>query len=195
MAPLTTADLERRPGRPRSEHCDQAIRAAVLDLLVEEGFAGMTIEGVAARASVGKATIYRRWPSKEDLVVDAMVTQCRDNIVSPDTGSLREDLLVMLRAMIEKFRRDGRLVMAFNDEQRRHPQLADAFRRTFLDERRAVYREIFERAMARGELPPDADLELLMDVGPALLWHRLAVTGAPVEDDLPERIVNQFLPR
>ncbi len=192
---LSDTDLERRPGRPRSEQCDLAIRAAVLDLLVEEGFAGISIEGVAARAGVGKATIYRRWPSKEDLVVDAVVTHSLEHVVSPDTGSLRGDLLVLLRAMIEKFRRDGPLVLAFTAEQHHHPQLAEAFRRTFLDDRRAASREIFERAVARGELPPDADLELLQDVGAAILWHRLAVTGAPVGDDLPERIVNQFLPR
>ena len=194
MLPETDVDAERRPGRPRSEQCDLAIRAAVLDLLVEEGFARMTIEGVAARAGVGKASIYRRWPSKEDLVVDAVVTHSLEHVVSPDTGSLRGDLLVLLQAQIDKFRRDGPLVMAFTAEQHHHPQLAEAFRRTFLDDRRAACREIFERAVSRGELPPDADLELLQDVGPAILWHRLTVTGAPVDDDLPQRIVRQFLP-
>jgi AcrR family transcriptional regulator len=193
MAEMT--DVERRPGRPRSEHCDHAIQAAVLDLLVEEGFARMSIEGVAARAGVGKATIYRRWPSKEELVVDAVVGHSREHVVSPDTGSLRGDLLELLHAMVDKFRRDGRLLLAFTAEQQHHPQLAEAFRRTFLDERRAATREIFERAVARGELPPDADLELLMDAGPSILWHRLTITGAPIEDDLPERIVKQFLPR
>ena len=195
MLPTIDVDAERRPGRPRSEQCDLAIRSAVLDLLVEEGFDRMTIEGVATRAGVGKATIYRRWPSKEELVVDAVVTRCLDHVVSPDTGSIRGDLLVLLRAMVEKFRRDGPLVMAFNAEQQHNPQLAEAFRRTFLDDRRAASREIFQRAVARGELPPDTDVELLQDVGSAILWHRLTVTGAPVDDDLPERIVRQFLPR
>jgi AcrR family transcriptional regulator len=155
----------------------------------------MTIEGVATRAGVGKATIYRRWPSKEDLVVDAVVTRCLEHVVSPDTGSLRGDLLVLLQAMVDKFRRDGPFVMAFNAEQQHNPQLAEAFRRTFLEDRRTATREIFERALERGDLPAGTDLELLQDVGPAILWHRLTVTGAPVDDDLPERIVRQFLPQ
>jgi AcrR family transcriptional regulator len=180
------------PGRPRSEEADRAIQAATLDLLVEEGFTKMSIEGVAARAGVGKATIYRRWPAKEDLVVDAVVRHCLEHVVSPDTGSLPGDVLALLRATLGKMRRDGHIMQAFAAEQGHHPQLAEAFRSTFLADRRAAAREILERGVARGELPPDADLDLLIDVGPAIMWHRLVVTGLPLDDDLPERIVSQF---
>ena len=183
-----------RPGRPRDEGRGRAIEAAAIDLLVEEGFAGMTMEGVAARAGVGKATIYRRWDTKDDLVVDAFLQRCRDHVVSPDTGTLRGDLLQVYRALLEKFRRDGLVTQAFVAEQRRHPGLAETFRSAFLNERRAAIREVLARGVARGELAADADLDLLGDVGSALMWHRLTISGAPLDDDLPERIIRQFFP-
>jgi AcrR family transcriptional regulator len=182
----------RRPGRPRSDDRDEAIEAATLDLLVEQGYAGLSMEGVAARAGVGKATIYRRWESKLDLVLDAVIHRCYENVVSPDTGSLREDLLELFRAILVKFRRDGPVMRAFVAEQARHPDLARAFRDAFLSERRSVLREVLARAVARRELAADADVELLMDVGSGVLWYRFAVTGEPLSDDLPERIVDQF---
>ena len=195
-APAVTNLTAKRPqrGRPRDEDRGRAIEAAALDLLAEEGFAGMTMEGVAARAGVGKATIYRRWDTKADLVVDAFLQRCREHVVSPDTGSLREDLLQLFRALLEKFRRDGLATQAFVAEQRRHPELAEAYRSAFLNDRRAAMRQVLELGVRRGELAGDADLELLSDVGSALMWHRLTISGAPLTDDLPERIVNQFFP-
>jgi AcrR family transcriptional regulator len=182
------------PGRPRSEACDRAIETAALDLLVEEGFGGMTMEGIAGRAGVGKATLYRRWDAKADLVVDAVIRRCAEHVVSPDTGTLRGDLLELYRALLGKFRQDGPVMEAFVAEQARHPELGKAFRSAFLEERRAAMREVVTRGAARGELAADADIDLLSDVGAAIMWHRLAVTGAPLGDDLPQRLVDQFFP-
>jgi AcrR family transcriptional regulator len=186
------AVADRRPGRPRDDELDGVIRAATLDLLVELGYNALSLEKVAATAGVGKATIYRRWDSKLELVLDAVISRCQEHVVSPDTGSLREDLLEMYRALLAKFVRDGDVMHAFIAEQRRHPELAAAFREAFLNERRAATQLVLIRGIERGELPPDADVELLGDVGSALLWHRLSVSGAPMTDDLPERIVDQF---
>lgn len=183
-----------RPGRPRSEDRDRAIESAALDLLVEVGFDSMTIEGIAARAGVGKATVYRRWSGKAALVADAVQHRCLEHVVAPDTGDVRADLTEVLRALVRKFQRDGRIMEAFAAEQGRHPELAEAFRTLFLSERRAAIQAIVQRGVDRGQLPPTTDVELLADVGPAVLWHRFAVTGAPVGDDLPERIVEQFVP-
>jgi AcrR family transcriptional regulator len=180
---------ERRPGRPRSEEADRAIEAAALELLVRDGLS-LSIEGVAARARVGKSTIYRRWPTKEHLVLDAVVHRCAEHIVSPDTGSLRRDLVELFEALLAKFRRDGDVLRAFAAATSQSSELADAFQRTFLDERRAAVREVLARGVARGELPPDADLELLGDLGSALMWHRLSISGAPLSDDLPERFAD-----
>ena len=188
----TAGAVERRPGRPRVEGLDQAIEAAALDLLVEQGYAGMSLEQVALRAGVGKASIYRRWDSKMQLVLDAVIHRCLEHVVTPDTGALRTDLLELFTAMIDKFRRDGEIMRAFVSEQNRHPDLARAFRDTFLLDRRRTVRAILERAVERGELSPHDDLELLLDVGQAIVWHRFAVTGSPLDDDLPERIIDQF---
>ena len=154
----------------------------------------MSMEGIAARAGVGKATVYRRWASKEELLVDAVRGRCLEPWEVPDTGSVRDDMCLLLRAMLLRFRRNGKVMQAFAGEQGRHPSLAETFRKTFVADRRRLSREIVQRGVARGQLPPDTDVELLADVGPALLWHRLTVSGAPLDDDLPERIVNLSFP-
>jgi AcrR family transcriptional regulator len=182
------AVADRRPGRPRSEEADRAIEAAALDLLVEEGFGGLSMEGVAYRAGVGKATVYRRWPTKEQLVLDAVTHRCAEHIVSPDTGTLRGDLEELFRALLVKFRRDGEILRAFSLARARSAELDTAFRETFLDDRRAAMREVLARGVARGELAPDDDLELLADLGSALLWHRFTISGLPLTDDLPARL-------
>ncbi len=179
-------------GRPRDESCDRAIETATRELLVEHGFAGLSIEGIAARAGVAKTTIYRRWDSKAALVIDAFVRTGRDHLVSPDTGSVRTDLIEMLRAFLDMVQQRGDLVQALIAEQRRHPELAEAFRTAVLQQRQAAVREVLDRGVARGEIAPDADLGLLTDVGAALIWYRLSISDAALDDDLPERIVDQF---
>jgi AcrR family transcriptional regulator len=179
-------------GRPRDEGCDRAIEAATRDLLVEHGFAGLSIEGIAARAGVAKTTIYRRWDSKAALVIDAFLRGGRDHLDPPDTGSVRGDLIEMLRAFLTMVQQRGDLVQALIAEQRRHPELAEAFRTTVLQQRQAAVREVLDRGVARGEIAADADLGLLTDVGAALMWYRLSISDAPLGDDLPERIVDQF---
>jgi len=191
MAPDTTTD--RRPGRPRSEVCDRAIETAALDLLVEAGWAGVTMEGIAARAGVGKATVYRRWEDRAQLLLDSVVHRCAEHVVSPDTGSLRADLIELYRGLLRKFWRDGEVLRAFIAVVAGDPELAEAFRRTFLDERRAATREVLARGVRRGELAADADLELLGDVGSALMWHRFSISGAPLDPDLPQRIADLIL--
>jgi AcrR family transcriptional regulator len=163
-----------------------------LDLLVEEGFAGLTMEGVAARAGVAKTTVYRRWDSKAALIIDAFLRGGRDPQVAPDTGTLRGDLVEMLRAFLHMVQTRGELVQALVAEQRRHPELAETFRATFLNQKKAAVGEVLARGVARGEIAPDADLGLLADVGAALIWYRLSISDAPLDDDLPERIVDQF---
>jgi AcrR family transcriptional regulator len=179
-------------GRPRDESCDRAIEAAALELVVEQGFARLTIEGVAARAGVAKTTVYRRWDNKAALVIDAFLRAGRDPSIAPDTGSVRGDLLEMLQGFLHMVQTQGELVQALVAEQRRHPELAEAFRATFLNHKKTAVREVLARGVARGEIGPDADLGLLADVGAALIWYRLSISGAPLDDDLPERIVDQF---
>jgi len=192
MTDTLAVELHRPPGRPRSAEADRAILRAAVDLLADEGYGGVTMEGVAARAGVGKATVYRRWPCKSALVVDA-VTTCRESAgPPPDTGSAREDLLVFVGAFMHHLRTSdaGRVMPALVAELARSPELAQAFREGFVQPRRAKVLEAVRRGVERGEVRPDVDPELMADGVVALLMHRFLVTGMEIDDDLPQRVVD-----
>ena len=174
-----TAESPRRtPGRPRSQASHQAIIQATLELLVEGGYGALTMEGVRARAGVGKATIYRRWSSKEELVRDAIVYM-HDEFATPDTGSLRGDYEALALQVRASAQRAGTATFmprllgdAVND-----PELHAIFRANLVEPRRAALREPLKRAVERGELRSDVDLELVIDLfaGPAV--YRMLITG------------------
>ncbi len=186
--------LKRGPGRPRSAEAHRAILDAVLVVLAEEGFGGLSVEGVAARAGVGKATIYRRWPSKVPLVIEAVDTVASERISAPDTGSVRGDLTEFLNQLVRAMDGpDGRLVAPLLEGMSRSPELADAFRRDLIAPRRDVVIEIIRRGIARGELRPDLHVDVALDAPVAIIFHRLLLTGEPVDEALVERIVDQVL--
>jgi AcrR family transcriptional regulator len=186
--------VARRAGRPRSEEADIAILDAALDALVQDGYAGMSIEDIAARAGVGKATIYRRWSGKPEILVEALRRRACFEVPLPDTGDLRADLLTILRAVHANMTGvAGPVMAAFAAEKFRYPELRDEFECVFVSERRAHVRRIVAAAVERGDLPVDTDVELLADAGPALLWHALTLRNEPAGADLPERIVRQLL--
>ena len=191
---MTEIDVEthRPPGRPRSAEADRAILRAAVDLLADEGYGGVTMEGVAARAGVGKATVYRRWPCKSALIVDA-VDACRESASqAPDTGSVRGDLLVFVRGFMHHLRTSdaGRVMPALIAELSRSPELASAFRENFVAPRRAKVLEAVRRGVERGEVRDGVDAELVADGVVALLMHRVLVTGMAIDDELPERVVD-----
>ena len=192
MTEAVEFEIHRPPGRPRSPEADRAILRAAVDLLADEGYGGVTMEGVAARAGVGKATVYRRWPCKSALVVDA-VTACRESgSQPPDTGSTRDDLLVFVRGFMHHLRTSdaGRVMPALVAELSRNPELAEEFREGFVQPRRAKVLEAVRRGVERGEVRPDVDAELIADGVVALLMHRFLVTGMEIDDELPDRVVD-----
>ena len=192
MTDMAPADVCRPPGRPRSAEADRAILRATVDLLAREGYGGVTMEGVAARAGVGKATVYRRWHSKSDLVVDA-VDACRESgWQPPDTGSAREDLLAFVRGFMDVIRASdaGRVMPALVAELARNPELAAAFRDGFVQPRRARILEAVRRGVERGEVRADVDGEVVADAVVGLLQHRFLVTGMEIDDGLPERVLD-----
>ena len=174
-----TAESPRRtPGRPRSEASHQAIIQATLELLVEGGYRSLTMEAVRARAGVGKATIYRRWSSKEELVRDAIVFM-HDDFVAPDTGSLRGDYEGLAARVIASAERAGAATFmprllgdAAND-----PELHAIFYEHLVEPRRTQLRGVLERAVERGELRGDLDLELVMDHFAGPIVYRLVISG------------------
>jgi AcrR family transcriptional regulator len=172
---------DRPRGRPRSETSRQAILDAVLAELQERGYAALTIEGIATRAGVGKQTIYRWWSSKADVVLDALLELTSTRITVPDEGSLPADLVAFLMAT---FRQRGQrpVLVGLMAQAILDPVFAGQFRDRFLFSRRAALRTILERAAQRGEIAPERDLELLMDVVYGVLWYRLLLDHAPVND-------------
>jgi AcrR family transcriptional regulator len=163
-------------------------------LLAEEGFAGLSVEAVAARAGVGKATVYRRWPSKVPLVIEALDTVASERISAPDTGSARGDLTEFLTQLVRAMDGpDGRLVAPLLEGMSRSQELAEAFRRDLIAPRRDVIIEIIRRGIARGELRPDLHLDVALDAPVAIVFHRLLLTGQVVDEALVGRIVDQVL--
>jgi AcrR family transcriptional regulator len=183
--------VEGRPlGRPRNTAADEAVATAVLDCLVEDGYEGMTIDRVAARAGVGRATIYRRWPSKADMVIDAVRRRTFTSFEAPDTGTLRGDLEQLYAAVQACMSAEHGILQRLHLEQARHPELATALRSTVIAERRAVVERVLHRGVARGELPADTDIELLAAVGPAVIWQQLTLLGRDPDPDLPRRLAD-----
>jgi AcrR family transcriptional regulator len=189
-----TALREAKHGRPRDPQVDSAIRQAALDLLVEEGFARMSMEGVANRAGVGKAAIYRRWDSKTALVVDAIHDLVSPHLDWPNTDDIRADLEVIFGKSLDKMRgMEGGLMAAVVSELVRNPELAATVRSQFPGCRKEDLLDRIRGAIDDGQLPP-GDAELLAEVGFAIIHHRMLLSDAPLSDDLPKRLVEQFFP-
>ncbi|MFO7280868.1 MAG: TetR/AcrR family transcriptional regulator [Thermoanaerobacterales bacterium] len=188
-APRTRA---RRPGRPRDDRADAAILDAALAVLAERGPAGFTVDEVAERAGCGKATIYRRWPSRAALLLETahhMGLQVPD----VDTGSVRDDLVALMAELGRKVRSDsGRILPAVIAEAAVSPEMADVLR-GFIDERRQPARRALERGVERGELPPDVDVEAVLDQLGATVLFREVITRRPVDDDYVRRLVDRVL--
>ncbi len=181
------------PGRPRDACAEKKILDATLELLADAGFAGLTVDGVAARAGVGRATIYRRWRSKGALVLAASACLVGD-VPGTDTGTLRGDLLALTSGLVEHLRATpmGCLLPALAAEARGNPELAEIVSQ-FADDRRAHVRAVLRRARDRGELRAGTDLDVLIDVlvGPA--FYRMMISGGPPTAARMVKVVDMVL--
>ena len=180
--------------RRRGQTLEQAIYQAVLDQLQSVGYARLTMEGVAACARTGKAALYRRWPRKEDLVVDALDHAMPSLAELPDTGSLREDLLALLRRMVAMVNSATgcalRCLLAEVD--REHPFSRLLHERVFAP-RKHAFQAVLERAAERGQVRPGAAGQLVADVGPALVIQRFLAEGPPVPDDYVVSVLDEVV--
>jgi AcrR family transcriptional regulator len=173
---------QRRRGRPRSEAARRAILDAAMAELTERGYAELTTRGIAARAGVGKQTIYRWWTSKADVVFDAILDRASSWISVPDSGSLDADLSAFLAATFR--RREMRpALVGLMAQALLDPEFATMFRERFLFSRRAALRDVLRRAVERGEIDGAEELELLIDVVYGVLWYRLLVGHAPITEE------------
>ena len=181
-------------GRPRDQRADRAIVTATLELMAERGVRDLRMDDVADRAGVGKATIYRRYRSKDALVSDAVATLVSE-IAIPDTGSTRDDLLALVSQAVELYSGSlaAGLMPPLIEEARRNPELARTVRDEFLTGRRAALSAVLKRGIRRGDLRRGLDLELALDVLGGAIFYRLLVTGGPIDEHLADGIVELIL--
>jgi AcrR family transcriptional regulator len=184
-----------RRGRQRSERAHEAILEAAAELLLARGLEAVSMDEVAARAGVSKATIYRWWPTKETLALDALYQEWA---TSPDArvrGSLRGDLLSLLRPWVRLVgeRPYGRVIAALITEAQTDPVFAQQYRERFVEPRRDQVRPILLAAIARGELPPATDVELALDLLYGPLYHRLLHGHAPLTERFLRDLVDTVL--
>lgn len=181
-------------GRPRSPEADAAIRQATVDLLATEGYANLTMSGVATEAGVSTATLYRRWSSKLELVVDVLAARAEEQPV-PDTGSLEGDCRAIVHTLVDKARTTPStpLLAGLVGEIPRNPELGEALRATLIGPRRQAFNEVFARAAKRGELRKGVDAELAADLLFGPLYHRLLFTGAPVTAKVADELADLVL--
>ncbi|MBK0870739.1 MULTISPECIES: TetR/AcrR family transcriptional regulator [unclassified Saccharopolyspora] len=181
-------------GRPRDATRDAALRTAAMEVLAEVGYRALTMDAVAARARAGKATIYRRWESKLDLVIDTCTELVQRNIPEPDTGSVAGDLGEFLRAFATFLTGPaGKAAQALVGELPHESELAAAFRESFLLPQRNVLRLIMERGTERGEIAPDAPVDTVVELAGAGLLHRLMLTGEPLDTRFVDRLLGEAL--
>jgi len=182
-------------GRPRSQEADRAILTATLDLLASRGLAAMSIEEIAARAGVGKATIYRRWSSKGLLALDAFVTAFAEQQPLPDTGTLRGDLTAALTAWVRAVTQTsmGSMLAGLVAEAQHDEELRAGWRDRVLEPLRSQHRIMLDRAIARGEIPATVDQEAVLDLFFGAAQHRLLLGHLPLTDDFIREVVDVIL--
>ena len=193
VAAAGAADGERtrRAGRPRDTRIDDAVRRATLDMLRESGYSGLTLEGVAARAGTTKPAIRRRWPTRRHLIVDALATTM-GTAPTPDTGCTHCDLVAGIGTLTEAFTGDPvvrrtlpGLIADLGDD----PELAESFFGRLFHPRRATTAAALRRGVERGDIRPDADIDLLLDMLASTAYYRALFGHLPITPRLAEDVV------
>lgn len=183
-------------GRPRSEPARQAILAAAADLLLARGLSAVSMDAIAERAGVSKATIYRWWPTKETLALDALYEQLTEpNPEPPDTGSLEGDLRLLLSGWMKRARSGpyARVIGALVTEAATDPSFGELYRARYIEPRRAQARVVLARALDRGELPAGTDVEAALDLLYGPVYHRLLHGHAPLTPEFAKFVVRTVI--
>ena len=180
--------------RRRGEALDSAIRSAVLDLLIEHGAAGVTMEAVAAKAGTSKPVLYRRWADRGALLRDTLLTMATAAIPHEDTGSYRQDMLAILRGWANLFTGPSAdLLRAAIAAGAHDPELRAAFQKDVIGWRKQEMAAMLARGVERGDVRADVPVEIARELGQSVLWHRLLITGDPITDELIVELVDEVL--
>jgi AcrR family transcriptional regulator len=184
----------RPPARPRSEQAEQAIIEATLDLFAEQGFEGVCVEAVAARAGVGKATIYRRWPNKEELLLAALGSM-KSPFPEPAGVSVRDDLVAMLTVMCadKADPRKARRYALLLGEGQKYPRLMARYKETVVGPRHDAMRAVIRRGIATGELRADTDVEIALLALTGTVMAKEKAADGSLDGEFAARIVDELL--
>jgi AcrR family transcriptional regulator len=184
-------------GRRRDPAKDQQILDAAVEVLAETGFDGMTIDMVATRAGAGKATVYRRWASKNELVLDAVACMKRNDLESlqiPDTGTLRGDLVAMIRPpSINDAERKLKVMAGLASMLSTAPELADAANEAIVEPRARINRMLLTRAVERGEIPADVDIPLIALISPSMVAYRTLLLRKQIDRAFLIRVIDDVV--
>jgi AcrR family transcriptional regulator len=176
-------------GRPRSIESHDAILAAALKLLHENGYRSVTMEGIASEAAVGKQTIYRWWKSKAEVILEAFARHTADRFPVPHSGDLQTDLQVFLTQVFASLSQEsGVVVRGLMSEALIDRNFAEAMRDIFIASRRSALRDILSKGIERGELASDVDIELIIDLIYGPMWYRLLNQHAPLNPKFAKQI-------
>jgi AcrR family transcriptional regulator len=181
--------VQSSPWSPR----ETELLAVTLQLLQEHGYDRLTVDAVAATARASKATVYRRWPSKAELVLAAFIEGVRQIAVPPETGTLRGDLLHLGRAICQQAQQQAGTIRAVLVEASRHPALNDALQHQFLDERKALIQEILQQAADRGEIDESVISDELWDLLPGYLIFRSIMPSRPATEHTVQALVDDVI--
>jgi AcrR family transcriptional regulator len=190
-APSETAA---RRGRPRSDEAHQAILTAALEEVFAVGFRALGIDAIAARAGVGKATIYRRWPNKAAVVMDAFLAEVGPGTGFPPAPRAIDRIRMQMEAQSKAFRsKYGVLIKSLLGEAQFDPELAEAFRERWIMPRRRLAREVLVEAIQQGELRDDVDVEAAIDMLYAPIYYRLQIGTGPISEKYVDGILEQVM--
>jgi len=193
MVALAATEMPRpsRGGRPRDPSRDGVIRAAILRLLADVGYGALTMDAVAAEAGVGKATIYRRWRTKQDLVVDTISDLNREEATPPDTGTLEGDLRELMHSMCGVITGPtGAATLSMLSTVPHHPALSQAFQNGPLAVWRQAFKVVWDRAEQRGEVGPDMATSVIAESTSALMVQPWLLTGLPVDEAYADHVLD-----
>jgi AcrR family transcriptional regulator len=181
-------------GRRRSKKSHEAILNAALTLLSEKGYGAVTIEGIAARAGVGKQTIYRWWPSKAAVILEAFTACAENRVMPPNCGDLHTDLANFLGTVFDTLTREtGPILRALMSEALLDAEFAAALRDIFISRRRQVLLDILQRGVERGEIRTQMDLELMLDMIYGPMWYRLLNQHGPLDHAFADQLTRAIV--
>lgn len=181
-------------GRPRSEKADTAILRATLDLVSAKGYRGITVDQIAAQAKVGKMTIYRRWPNKAAVVMDALLELVGPETDFPSVPEASQSLRLQLHLQVKFFKsKYGMLIRSLLAEAQSSEELAEAFRERWIRPRRLGVVDILKKAVAQGQIRPDIDFELATDLLYGPLYYRLLIGTGPITTKFVDSLYQQFM--